>query len=158
MYDQYNNAASPASNSQNFETAYDAYDDFLADDFVVPAGQLWMIDLAEVKGQYYSGPGPATSMNVFFYSNAITLPGTLLAARTNLSYTANLSSTDFVIPLSPTVVLGPGAYWMSVQATQNFSPTGQWGWTDRTVTTTHPAAWQNPGGGFGVCPTQRRNV
>jgi hypothetical protein len=34
-----------------------------------------------------------------------------------------------------------------------FSPNGEWGWTDRTVLSNSPAAWQNPGGGFGICPT-----
>jgi hypothetical protein len=40
LYDQYNHASGVASNSQNFEPAYDTYDDFLADDFVVPPGQI----------------------------------------------------------------------------------------------------------------------
>ena len=30
-----------------------------------------------------------------------------------------------------------------------FNPNGEWGWTDRTVQSNNPAAWQNPGGGFG---------
>jgi hypothetical protein len=29
---------------------------------------------------------------------------------------------------------------------------GEWGWTDRTVQSNDVAAWQNPGGGFLVCP------
>jgi hypothetical protein len=40
-----------------------------------------------------------------------------------------------------------------VQAHQPFDPNGQWGWTERTVQSNSPAAWQNPAGGFGVCPT-----
>ena len=35
----------------------------------------------------------------------------------------------------------------------DFGTQGEWGWTDRTVSLITPAAWQNPGGGFGVCPT-----
>ena len=35
----------------------------------------------------------------------------------------------------------------------DFATQGEWGWTDRTVQSNSPAAWQNPGGGFGVCPT-----
>ena len=34
-----------------------------------------------------------------------------------------------------------------------FTPFGEWGWTDRTVQSNNPAAFQNPGGGLGVCPT-----
>src|SRR5207302_1974294 len=43
------------------------------------------------------------------------------------------------------LVLGPGRYWVSVQANMS-SANGRWGWTDRTVQTNSPAAWQNPGG------------
>ena len=37
LYDQYDNAGANATSSQNFETSFDAYDDELADDFVVPS-------------------------------------------------------------------------------------------------------------------------
>ena len=40
-----------------------------------------------------------------------------------------------------------------MQCRMDFSLGGQWGWTDRTVQSNSCAAWQNPGGGFGVCPT-----
>src|SRR5207237_4696457 len=37
------------------------------------------------------------------------------------------------------------------------TPGGEWGWTDRTVTSNSAAVWQNPGGGFGTaCPTYGR--
>jgi len=148
LYDQYDNPAGASSNSQNFESSYDAYDDFLADDFVVPADQQWNMNLVEVQGVYFNGAGPADSMNVFIYTEAITVPGTLLVARTDLTYTK--TDTNFAISISPTIVLSPGKYWISVQANQNLVPAGQWAWTDRTITTTLPAAWQNPGGGFGT--------
>ncbi len=153
LYDQYDNPSVLGTGSQNFEPAFDAFDDFLADDFVVPSDQFWNVDLAEVKGSYFSGVGPARSVNVFFYSNAITTPGTLLATRTDVTYTPGPNPGDFILPLHPPVMLSPGAYWMSVQANQDFTPAGQWAWTDRAITSTHPAVWQNPGGGFGLCPT-----
>ena len=34
-----------------------------------------------------------------------------------------------------------------------FGTQGEWGWTDRTVLSNNPAAFQNPGGGLGVCMT-----
>ncbi len=37
LYSQYDNQGAYAYSSQNYEPANDAYDDFLADDFVVPA-------------------------------------------------------------------------------------------------------------------------
>ena len=146
LYDQYDHPGATPYNSQNFEASLDAYDDFLADDFVVPAGQLWNLNLVEVQGAYYNGIGIADSMNVFIYTQAVTLPGTLLESRTIVSYTHG--NSNFAIPISPTIVLKPGKYWMSVQANQNFNTAGQWGWTGRTITANYPAGWQNPGDGF----------
>ena len=50
-------------------------------------------------------------------------------------------------------MLTEGTYWIEIQANMDFATQGEWGWTDRTVQSNSPAAWQNPGGGFGVCPT-----
>jgi hypothetical protein len=153
LYSQYDNPGTSSYSSQNFEPAQDAYDDFLADDFVVPAGQNWNLNKLDVQGTYFSGVGPADSMNVFIYTEAITSPGTLLESRTAISYT-NVAD-NFSIPISPTIVLNPGKYWVSVQANMDFSTNGQWGWTGRTVTSNYPATWQNPGDGFGICITWR---
>src|SRR5439155_24828468 len=68
LYDQYNNTASLDVTSQNFEAAYDAYDDEAADDFVVPAGQSWQISRVDVDGEYNTGP--ADSVNVRIYQDA----------------------------------------------------------------------------------------
>ncbi len=46
-------------------------------------------------------------------------------------------------------MIGPGTYWVSVQARQDFNPAGQWFWQNRTVQSGNASAWQNPGGGFG---------
>ena len=59
----------------------------------------------------------------------------------------------YTITLAVPAVLTEGTYWVSVQAHEVFTGSGQWGWTDRSVQSNSPAAWQNPGGGFGVCPT-----
>ena len=50
-------------------------------------------------------------------------------------------------------VLTEGTYWVEIQANMTFLPNGAWVWRDRTVQSNQGAAWQNPGGGFGVCPT-----
>src|SRR5207249_11583606 len=44
LYDQYNNAGTNATSSQDFEASLDAFDDELADDFVVPGGQSWSVE------------------------------------------------------------------------------------------------------------------
>lgn len=150
LYDQYNSAGANASNSQDFETAQNTFDDQVADDFPVPSGQNWQITEVDLQGQYFNGPGPAASFNVFFYTNGGALPATPVYTATNLAYTN--TTGNFVIPLTtPANLTGGATYWVSVQARQDFSPAGQFGWQNRTVTFNSPAAFRNPGGGF-ACP------
>ncbi len=151
LYDQYNSDHDNLiTNSQNFEPAFDSFDDQTADDFVVPAGHTWNVSQVEVAGGYFNGAGPASSVNVFIYANnpATNLPGTLVFSQLNILYAAGPARGDFVIPLSPAATLAPGTYWLSVQANMSFNPNGQWGWTDRLVGANNPAAWIQPGNGF----------
>lgn len=161
LYDQYNNPGTFAVNSQNFEAVYDAYDDFLADDFTTPPNQRWGIQQIDIDGLYYNGTGPAASFNIFVHKTVGSLPKdppNPTTTRLAQSYTVVGAST-FRITVSPTISippLGSGQHlWISLQANQNFAggTTGQFGWTTRTVQSNSPAAWKNPGGGFGICPT-----
>jgi uncharacterized repeat protein (TIGR01451 family) len=146
LYDQYNNATGNATSSQDFEPEDDPFDTELADDFPVPAGETWSINLIEVDGVYYNGPGPAQAVHIRFYQNAGTLPGALVAERLSQPYAGG--GGDFAVNLSTPVLLPPGHYWVSVVSRQDFDPRGQWGWVNRSVTSYNPAAWRNPGGGF----------
>src|SRR5262245_1810078 len=56
LYNQYDNSGAVALNSQNFEAAYDAYDDQAADDFFVPANTSWKIVGVGIQGLYFNGP------------------------------------------------------------------------------------------------------
>jgi hypothetical protein len=153
LYDQYDNATGGGYTSQDFEPAFDAYDNQAADDFVVPAGETWNIEGVDVAGQYSTG-GPAAAFHVFIYSDAAGLPGTNVYTGLDQPYTDGGSGTDFVITLTSPAVLTEGTYWVSVQSRQDFSAAGQWFWNDRSVQSGFPAAWQNPGGGFGTgCST-----
>src|SRR5437588_138546 len=152
LYDQLNNPGTISTGSQDFETANNAFDDFTADDFVVPAGQTWNITEVDAQGVYFNGPGPAASFHVFIYQNSGGLPGTNVYTAMAQPYVNNAGV--FQITLTAPAVLASGTYWISVQARQDDNPNGQWGRTDRTVQANSPAAWQNPGGGFGVgCTT-----
>jgi len=152
LYDQINSCGTNATSSQNFEAANDAFDDELADDFVV-TGPIWQISQVNVSGVYFNGPGPLSSVNVRFYANSGCLPtGAPLCSFLNVAPTSG-GLPSLVIDLPGTCDLNSGNYWVSVQVNMNFTPNGQWGWTDRTATSNCPAAWQNPGGGFGVCPS-----
>ena len=138
-----------ATVSQNFEAANDGYDSQLADDFVVRAGSVWTIQRVNVSGTYFNGIGPAASVNVSFYSNSGTLPGAAVPGGTYTNLAMTDTAGNFSISLPTNLVLTSGTYWVSVQANMDFTPNGEWGWLDRTVQSNSPAAWQNPGGGFG---------
>ena len=102
-------------------------------------------------GVYFNGAGPATNWNVFIYANSGVLPGAQVYRTLNQPVTQ--VGTTFTVNLTPAAVLPAGTYWIEIQANMTFGTQGEWGWTDRTVLSNSPAAWQNPGGGFAVCPT-----
>ena len=161
IWNQYDNPATEPPlgiGSQQFEPALNAFYDQAADDFVltVPPPPLFLyITGVRVMGEYSMGGGPASSFNVYFYTNgAGNLPGTLIASFPNRSYTG--TPPEFVIHWTP-FSLPSGTYWVSVQARQDFKTNGQWFWHNRTVQTNAGAAWQNPGDGYGTgCITWNR--
>src|SRR5437588_1310039 len=59
LYDQLDNPGTVSTGSQEFETANAAFDDFTADDFVVPGGETWNITEVDAQGVYFNGAGPA---------------------------------------------------------------------------------------------------
>jgi len=157
---QYDNAATEPPlgiGSQQFEPAMAAFDDQVADDFVVDLLPLHVFYITQVRvmGEYSQGGGPASSFNVYFYRDAPGhLPGELIFALLNQPYTG--TPPDFTINLT-SGLFDPGTYWISVQAVQNFNPNGQWFWHNRTVQSNSGAAWQNPGDGYGTgCVTWNR--
>src|SRR6266481_5086873 len=157
LYDQYNNAGSLATFSGTLSD-FTGFDADLADDFVVPGGQTWNVQSIDADGVYFNGSGPANDWNVFIYADNAGLPGTQVYST--LHQPVSVSGTTFTVNLSPAAVLSAGTYWIEIQANLTFATEGQWGWTDRTVQSNSPAAWQNPGGGFGVCTSwgQRGNT
>ena len=142
--------------SQDFEPALDSHDSFAADDFGIPAGQIWNITEVHVIGESSEPPAPPDSFHVFFYTDSAALPGTLVASRLANPYSG---FGEFLITLTSPVTLPEGAYWVSVQAREDYSASGEWFWDNRSVISNSGAAWQNPGGGFGVgCLTWDRKT
>jgi hypothetical protein len=155
LWDQYNNPAteSPVNiGSQEFEPAMAAFTDQAADDFVLPTppfGINTFITRVRVMGEYSKGGGPASSFNVYIYANAAGhLPGALIAAFLNRPYSG--TPPDFTIDLPNPLLVSAGTYWVSVQARQDFKPSGRWFWHNRTVQSNAGAVWQNPGDGYGT--------
>jgi HYR domain/Carboxypeptidase regulatory-like domain len=148
LYDQTDNPSAAATSSQNFEASFDPFDDAVADDFIVPAGEIWTINQVNVSGVYFNGAGPANSVNVTFYPDAATLPGSAEYTASNLAVVD--TAGNFVINLTTPAMIPAGTHWVSVQANMDFGVGGQWGWLDRTTISNSGAAWINPGGGFGA--------
>ena len=138
--------------SQNFETVNDIYDSFAADDFGL-MDDIWSVTQIDILGAYYNGSGPASSVNVWFYSDSSGLPGQVIYSALNIIPVNGLTTGSFSIILPNPVVLFEGMYWFCVQANMDQNPYGQWGWTERTASNFNESAWRNPGGGFGTTCT-----
>ena len=138
--------------SQNFETVNDIYDSFAADDFGL-MDDIWSVTQIDILGAYYNGSGPASSVNVWFYSDSSGLPGQVIYSALNIIPVNGITTGSFSIILPNPVVLFEGMYWFCVQANMDQNPYGQWGWTERTASNFNESAWRNPGGGFGTTCT-----
>ena len=150
LYDQYDNASAIGTFSSTF-TEFPDFNSDLADDFVVPTGQTWNVQSIDADGAYFLFNGPANSFNVYFYADNAGLPGAQVYSATNQPF--SVVGTTFSVTLPSMAVLNEGTYWVEIQANMTFFSNGAWIWRDRTVQSNQGAAWQNPGGGFGVCPT-----
>ena len=147
LYDQ-TSSVNANSTSQNFEAAYDAYDDQAADDFVVTAGGGWNVTTVFAPGVYSTTHGTPSSMRVAFYGDAGGLPGAIICDFPTLAFVEAPVGT-FTMTLPGGCLLSPGTKWVSVVANLNYGGGGgQWFWSTRTVLTGTASMWQNPGGGF----------
>jgi hypothetical protein len=137
LYDQNSGTGSDGFFSQTL-SSYPQYDEYLADDFTVPKGKTWKVSEVEVGGFYYVEAGPASSVNVYFWSNNKGLPNgtTALASCLNITPTNGLSTGAFQITLPNTckaTFKGKGkkgtTYWVSVQANMaGIDTSGYWAW------------------------------
>lgn len=147
LYSQLANDSANGITSQDFEAAFDAYDNRAADDFVVPFGVKWKVSEVFVAGQHF-GVTP-NSANVTFYKDKGGKPGKVVADFPMAAIT-NDSSGSLTVSLPSSVTLKAGTYWVSVQAQMDFNVGGQWYWETNLAPTGMNAMWQNPGGGFGT--------
>src|SRR5262245_49629178 len=76
LYDQYDNGTAVATGSQQFPD-FPTFDDFTADDFVVPGGETWNVQSIDADGQPFNCTGSCVpdNFNVFIYADSGGLPG-----------------------------------------------------------------------------------
>lgn len=147
LYDQTRGDTGVGIVSQNFESSFDAYDCFAADDFIVPSATHWRIKEVTILGTYFNGSGAASSQNVALYRDRHGRPGHLIASY---DVVGDDSQGDFVIAPAKVPRMKPGRYWISVQTNQTFNGAGEWGWRISDAVVNKPAVWRNPGDGFGT--------
>jgi hypothetical protein len=141
-------AVNDSLSSQNFEASFDAFDDMGAADCKIGRRKK-VIHQEFFPGVYYNGYGPAASVNLIAWSNAAGLPGSVFNSQTVVCADAAGSFTCDNADFS-----AKGTKWFTAQANMDFYAGGQWGWDTSTVAHgPNGDQWQNPGGGFGICPT-----
>lgn len=130
------------------------YDAQGADDFITNGKAAIKEVIAD--GVYFNGSGPADSWNVTVYKDNGGIPGNAVGTCNSTHYTdLGFGTPDIKLKNSCSggtskIKVKAGHYWISVQAVMAFSPHGEWGWNTNNTVRNDPAAWQNPGGGFGT--------
>ncbi len=149
LYDQTVDLSTSGLPVQFFGDSYDAEG---ADDFVVPSGG-W--DVTSVAAVFFGPniPGAITTTSaVNFYADAGGLPGA--AACSYPAAPTTLDPAGFtMITLPSTCSLTAGTYWVGIMPDVDYATYGQSYWLMTNSQTNSMAAWRNPGGGFGTCPS-----
>ncbi len=147
LHDQGDNLSVNGRVSQDLELSYQAFDSQGADNFTVPAGEVWSIEEVQAIGSYSSGGGPSADARIIFYVDDSGLPG-------DESYRATVSGVDgdadgtLVLTLADPAVLPAGSWWLSIEAVMDYDPDLFWYWRGRTVQAGEDSAWRNPNDGF----------
>lgn len=146
LYSQIGNNVGGAA-AQDFEAAYDVYDCYVADDFVVTWTDGWSVEQLHTPGSY-SVAGPALGIVYEFFGNAGGLPGVSLCSGTATIVSDVAGDIISQLPANCDLPV-PETYWVSVAARMDYVPSGQWYVGAEGNTTGFEARWYNPGNGFG---------
>lgn len=154
LFDQTAGSTGNGAPNQDFEDAFDAYDNEAADDFVVNAVEGWQVLSVSTVGTQSTGGTPA-SVSITFYGDNGGTPDTdnVVCQFLNLptvqedgtgNLTTALPAGGCTLPSDGTTV-----YWMSEVVTQDFGGNGQRFWTGALPLNGVATHWRNPGDGFG---------
>jgi hypothetical protein len=110
----------------------------LADDFIVPPGEQWVLSAVATRGVFSGAESPLQSANVFVWSDSGGLPNSVVSGCSFLAQApvGGLADPDLEVNLPATCVLGPGTYWIEVQAVMPYNDpdANLWHWAPSTGT------------------------
>jgi hypothetical protein len=163
LWDQYANWDSTDYAAQDFESAYDGYDIWAADDF--ENLEAWDIDTIVNRGGWgsYVNLNNATELHWYICADAGGVPDCVPGDGTEF-WSASLPPSDpqvslgvfepedVVLTLDAPIDLPAGDWWLVHYVSLNFDMYGQWGWSGNTVNWGMPGMQNNPNGGFGLPP------
>ena len=153
--------------SQDFETANDAFDIFVIDDFTVNASQLQVTNVTAHMGGFGGFVDTNWSDAAIVRGFRVSIFGSVADAGNNISVASVVVNHgaasigagygiffDRVVSLAVNLALpAAGTYWVGVQGLMDFPGNGQIGVAGSTWAGSFPGgldAWQaNPGEGFG---------
>lgn len=143
-------AGTNAYTSQEF-TDLPAYSCEGADDFIVPAGEVWTIETVTAFGGGWNGFVPSNVVNIVFYLDAGGVPGAVVQAYMGMDCTTEgvYPAANLVAGLPIPQPLPAGHYWLSVAEVAPFDGYGQWGRNVASSVMNTQCMWRNPGGEFG---------
>ncbi len=139
LYDQFDAPGSGYAASNQFVASSQQYSE-VADDFSVPAGEVWTLSMYEVGGTGSRlGEYPLPGVNLRIYRDVGHMPGPLFVDRPNYpaSHDPNFNGPFYGPGASGASVIAPGHYWFSVQLYQSSS--SSWSWQTRQVQSGDPA-------------------
>lgn len=149
LYSQYDDVLNTYVTSQELTPDPNLDNDEAADDFTVPDGTSWLINSVTIRGDWNYLTHPLRSFNVRFYGTSGGLPGTLQRSFLQASFTQSVF--DITVSLGAGAALGPGHYWVSVQAVVLNNSGSEWfNWANRGHVSGSGAAWHNIGNGYGT--------
>jgi hypothetical protein len=158
LYDQ-SGATEDGFPSQNFSSAYDAYDSQGADDFVVSDAAGWTVSAFNFQLLAAGDPSTATYDIQVFPDNSGLPDAAATCSYSSIPGTLDASLTSLSVSLPSPCVLPQGTYWLSMVGNLDFAIGGQIFWSLESATFGANAAWQNPGDGFGLgCTTWTDNT
>jgi hypothetical protein len=149
LYEQVPDGSFSSPAAVSVDASADQVDAQAADDFTVPDGEVWTINGVEVLGAINTA-ATGTTANVHLYGGGGAVPGAPLFSQSSIPVPdCPGGSCNFTANVSGAPKLGPGTYWVSVQATAE-SLSELWYWAIYTPDATFgsPFVWQNPGNGF----------